>query len=184
MKIIVGLGNPGLKYKNTRHNIGFNVIDEIAKKHKCPIKKKAYGGAYGIAKIFGDQVLLFKPLTYMNLSGEAVASVCASKLEDRENLLVVTDDADLDLGVLRIKRKGSSGGHNGLKSIIENMGSEFARLRIGVGRSEFDAELASHVLSLFSRKDSGTLNQTMEKAVECVETWLKTGIKEAMNQFN
>ncbi len=172
MKIIIGLGNPGMRYKNTRHNVGFRVLDQIAKEYKFSIKKKGYQGIYGVAKIENSQAMLFKPLTYMNLSGEAVQALCSSKLKDKNDLLVITDDVNLEIGVLRLKDKGSSGGHNGLKSIIEQMGQDFARLRIGVGGKPEEADLSSHVLSSFSREDRKIVDETIEKAAECAAIWI------------
>lgn len=184
MKIIVGLGNPGFRYKNTRHNVGFMVINNIAKKYKLPIKKKGYNGFYAVGNIEGQEVLLFEPMTYMNLSGEAVRSVCASKLENSEDLIVVADDVNIPLGKLRLREKGSSGGHNGLKSIIENADENFTRLRVGVGPEHLVQDLSVYVLGSFSRKERLVLTESIEQASECVITWLKLGTKEAMNTYN
>ena len=184
MKIIVGLGNPGFRYRNTRHNVGFMVLNKIAKKYKVPIKKKGYKAFYNIGNIEGQTVALFEPMTYMNLSGEAVASVCASKLDNKEDLIVVTDDVNIPLGTLRLREKGSSGGHNGLKSIIDNLDENFVRLRVGVGPEYTVQDMSSYVLGGFSRKERLLLSESIEKASECVITWLRSGTKEAMNIYN
>lgn len=185
MKIIVGLGNPGLKYRKTRHNAGFLAVGVLAKKHGIPVKKNGFGGKYGIGRIFGEEIILFEPMTYMNLSGEAVASVCASKLEEKQDLLIVSDDIDLPLGSIRLRKGGSSGGHNGLKSVIEQIGSDFTRLRIGV-RSEdaLEADAAGYVLGRFPRKQMKVMEEAFKEASECIETWIKSGPVAAMNRFN
>ena len=184
MKIIVGLGNPGLRYRNTRHNAGFLALKVLSKKYRIPIKKKGFNGAYGIGRIEDEEVMLFAPLTYMNLSGEAVAAVCSSKLEEQEDLLVVTDDFNLPFGRIRLREKGSSGGHNGLESITEKTGEEFSRLRIGVGRDTPIDDMSRYVLSGFSKQERTALGEVLEKTAECVDIWLKNGIKEAMSLYN
>ena len=184
MKIVVGLGNPGFRYRNTKHNVGFKVVDLLAKKHRLSVKKKGFNGVYGVGRIAGEEVMLFKPATYMNLSGEAVHAVCSSRLEEKKDLLIVSDDADLTLGRIRIREKGSSGGHNGLQSIIDKTGPDFARLRIGVRTEETVEDLASYVLSPFSRKYRSSLDEILEKAADCTESWLRKGTKEAMNRYN
>ena len=180
MKIIVGLGNPGLRYKNTKHNIGFRVLDLLAKKHRLSIKKKAFHGVYGVGRIAGQETILFKPLTYMNLSGGAVNAVCSSRLESKEDLLVISDDIDLPFGHIRFREKGSSGGHNGLQSIIEKIGPEFHRLKVGVRSDERIADTAAYVLSSFKREARSRMNEVLNKAVERIETWLEKGAKGTM----
>ncbi|NQT32231.1 MAG: aminoacyl-tRNA hydrolase [Candidatus Omnitrophica bacterium] len=184
MKIIVGLGNPGLRYRNTRHNVGFLVLNALARKHALRIRKKGFGGKYAVGRILRNEVMLFEPLTYMNLSGEAVSSICSSKLEEKADLLVVSDDVNLDPGSIRLREKGSSGGHNGLKSIIDKIGPDFARLRIGIGADRKIADMSSHVLAAFPRREKTVLNEVLEKAVECIEIWLAQGVKEAMGKSN
>ena len=185
MKIIVGLGNPGLRYKKTRHNVGFSVITAISKKHKIRIKKKGFSGNYGIGRINGREVLLFEPMMYMNLSGQAVNAVCSSKLEDKKDLLIISDDINLLLGTLRLREKGSAGGHNGLRSIIGSIGEDFCRLRIGVAAENMLIEdMAPFVLSGFSRKESPIIKDSIEKTVECVDMWVKQGIEEVMSRYN
>ncbi|MBD3380336.1 MAG: aminoacyl-tRNA hydrolase [Candidatus Omnitrophica bacterium] len=185
MKIIVGLGNPGLRYRHTRHNAGFMAVELLAKKHRMSLKKKGFGGRYAVGRIKGEEVLLFEPMTFMNLSGDALASICSSRLDEENGLLVITDDVDLPLGKIRIRKNGSSGGHNGLRSIIDRIGSDFARLRIGVGDEKLlVTDTADFVLSRFPRKDKGVLNECLEAAAECAETWLSESVEKAMNAYN
>jgi len=184
MKIIVGLGNPGLRYRNTRHNAGFMVVSALAGKYRIAVKKRGFGGRYGVGKIGPSEVLLFEPLTYMNLSGPAVKAVCSTHLRDMEDLLVVSDDLNLDLGRMRLRDKGSDGGHNGLKSIIGVMGDGFSRLRLGVGMGMVPEDMPSFVLSPFARKDQKPLREMIERAVEGIEMWLDLGTRDAMRRVN
>jgi len=184
MNIIVGLGNPGLRYRNTRHNAGFMALAALSKKYRLPIKKKGYGGIYGVGSIKGRQVMLFEPMTYMNLSGEAVNAVCSSRLEAPEELIVVSDDVSLPSGTVRLRRQGSSGGHNGLQSIIDIIGTGFPRLRIGIGPEEPAQDLTSYVLSRFTRNERPQLKEALEKAVLGLEAWLEAGIEEALERCN
>jgi len=173
-----------LRYRNTRHNVGFKVLSKIAAKYRISIKRKGFSGTYGAGKIIGKEVILFEPLTYMNLSGAAVQAAGANWLEKREDLLVVSDDVNLPLGSIRIREKGSSGGHNGLQSVIDRMGEDFARLRVGVGAGHEAGEMADYVLSSFPRKDRALLEETLDRAVKCIEVWLDRGIKKAMAGYN
>ena len=184
MKIIVGLGNPGLRYRNTKHNIGFKVLDLLAKKHRCGIKKKGFNGIYGVGRVAGQEVILFKPLTFMNLSGDAVEAICASRLDDKKDLLVISDDITLSLGSIRLREKGSSGGHNGLQSIIEKMGPDFARLRVGIRTVDTVEDASTYVLSSFPRKVRSALDDVLETAAGCAEAWLDKGMRAAMNHNN
>ena len=184
MKIIAGLGNPGLRYRRTRHNLGFMVVEALAKKYKIRLNKKGFNGRYGTGRISGEEILLFEPLTYMNLSGVAVKSVIKSKMEEKKDLLVILDDFNLPLGSIRIRSKGSDGGHNGLKSISEHIGDNFSRLRIGIGKELFFEDTVSFVLSPFLKKERPVLEEAVSKAVEIVETWLKMDILETMNRYN
>lgn len=181
MKIIVGLGNPGLRYRNTRHNAGFLAAGVFAKKHKIGIKKKGFLGVYGQGRIKGRQVVIFMPMTYMNLSGDAVKSVCAGKLSEKEDILVISDDINLPIGDIRLREKGSAGGHNGLKSIIEKIGSDFVRLRIGVGQEEKIEDMSAYVLAPFPQSQKKIMAETFEKAVEVIETWLARDPHRASN---
>ena len=152
MYIIAGLGNPGKKYEGTRHNIGWQVVDELADKHGIRIMESRFRGLVGKGAIGGEKVLLLKPLTYMNLSGESIAeAVRFYKLDAATQLIVISDDISLDVGQLRMRKKGSAGGHNGLKNIIAHLGSEeFMRIKIGVGDKPAGADLVDYVLGSFN----------------------------------
>ena len=184
MKIIAGLGNPGLRYRNTRHNAGFLAVKALSKKYRIALRKKGFGGIYGTGRISGEEVMLFEPLTFMNLSGEAVKSASSRKLEAQDDLLVISDDVNLPLGRVRVRGKGSAGGHNGLESIIGSIGQDFARLRIGVGDAPQGADMAAYVLAPFPRRERPILSEAIEKAIEAAEAWLTQGISAAMNRCN
>ena len=184
MKIIAGLGNPGLRYRRTRHNVGFMVVEALANKYKIRISKKGFNGRYGIGRIAGEEVMLFEPMTFMNLSGEAVKSVMISKGEEKSDILVILDDFNIPLGSIRLRPKGSDGGHNGLKSINAHIGIEFSRLRVGIGKEMLSEDTASFVLSPFLKKEGPMLEETIQKSVESVEVWLTSGIIDAMNSYN
>ncbi len=185
MKIIVGLGNPGLRYRNTRHNAGFLVIKALSKKYKIPLRHRGFHGVYGTGRIDGREVMLFEPRTFMNLSGGAVAAVTGSKLKNKEDLMVAVDDINLPLGNLRLRKEGSAGGHNGLKSIIGVIGTEFARLRLGIKPAhEIEGDLARFVLAPFPRRDRAGLEDMIEKAVSCLEIWVSKGLEKAMETYN
>ncbi|KJJ83734.1 peptidyl-tRNA hydrolase [Candidatus Omnitrophus magneticus] len=184
MKIVIGLGNPGEQYARTKHNMGFDVIDECSLKYGCSVKNKGFSGIYGITRLESEELMLFKPLTYMNLSGEAVQAVFKSKAKEISDILVIVDDLSIPLGTLRLRRQGSSGGHNGLKSIIEKMGNEFARLKIGIGKENMPDEKSGYVLSVFGKEDREKLNDVILKAVECVRVWAISGVDEAMRYAN
>ena len=183
MYLIAGLGNPGDEYKNTRHNIGFDVIDLISKKYNIPINRSKYRGMYGEGFIGKEKVLLLKPQTFMNLSGESIAEWINFYKLPREKFIVVLDDINLEVGRIRIRGEGSAGGHNGMKSIIKSLGSqEFKRIRVGVGAPK--GELVSYVLGKFSKDDREKIEQAFEIAVSSIETTMENGIEEAMNRFN
>lgn len=185
MKIIVGLGNPGLRYRNTRHNAGFLVIKALSKKHKIPLRHRGFYGVYGMGRIEGKEVMLFEPRTFMNLSGGPVEAVTEAKLKNREDLLVVVDDINLPFGNLRLRKDGSAGGHNGLKSIIEGIGTDFARLRLGIKpQHEIEGDLARFVLAPFPRRDREALEEMVEKAACCLEIWASKGLEKAMETYN
>lgn len=185
MKIIVGLGNPGLRYRNTRHNVGFMAIKALSKKYGIALRHRGFHGVYGIGRVIGQEVMLFEPRTYMNLSGDAVGAVCSSKLKDKTDLLVVVDDISLPFGSIRLRENGSAGGHNGLKSIIAFLGQDFTRLRVGIRPGEeIDGDLASFVLSPFRRKDREGLENMIKRVVECAGTWASEGAYKAMERHN
>lgn len=187
MRLIVGLGNPGREYRDTRHNVGFTVVEEIARRHGLAL---AMGPAQVpetfIAKRYGsDPLLLAKPLTYMNRSGDAVAALTRYYDIGADDLLVVVDDAALPLGRLRARSRGSAGGHNGLKSIIERLGTmEFARLRLGVGRGDPRRDLADHVLATFEPDEKAALEDLITRAADAAEMFAVDGIEKVMNAYN
>ena len=186
MYIIAGLGNPGKKYEGTRHNIGWQVVDELADKHGIRIMESRFRGLVGKGAIGGEKVLLLKPLTYMNLSGESIAeAVRFYKLDAATQLIVISDDISLDVGQLRMRKKGSAGGHNGLKNIIAHLGSEeFMRIKIGVGDKPAGGDLVDYVLGSFNRQEKETLAGTKKNAVLAIETIISDGIDKAMNLCN
>jgi len=187
MKVIIGLGNPGFKYRATRHNIGFMVVDRLAASMRVKLKKKLFSALCGQGRFKGEEVLLVKPLTYVNLSGKAVSEIQASFEVATEDMLIIADDADLELGRIRVRGKGSSGGHNGMRSIIEELGTEeFPRLKVGIdsGSRARDILLSDYVLKPFNRAQRKALEGTLEACGECARTWIVNGTAVAMNRFN
>jgi len=183
MKLIVGLGNPGEKYKFTRHNIGTSIAKRLAKSNNISLRKHMYLSSFGEGRLCGEELNIILPLTYMNLSGKAVSLIVKDKKIALSDILVICDDADLELGDMRIRPKGSSGGHRGLRSIIENLGnSSFPRLRIGIGKKGRD--LKSHVLTPFSKGEKDKVREVETRAVEATLCWLTKGIVPAMNIYN
>jgi len=183
MKLIVGLGNPGRKYAGTRHNIGFDVVDELAARHR--VEWEAAPAEALMAKWRAAQVLLAKPLTFMNLSGHATRDLLQYFKIDLADLLVIVDETQLDLGRLRTRANGSAGGHNGLKSLIEQLGTDrFARLRIGVGRGDARRDLADHVLARFDGDERPLVRETIDRAADAVEVFVSDGLEPMMNRFN
>ena len=185
--IIAGLGNPGAKYDGTRHNVGFKVIDELADRFHINRPVRFGKSMIGKGMIGGEKVILVKPLTYMNLSGEAVREICSYyKADPADHLIVISDDVDLPVGHLRIRKKGSAGGHNGLKNIILHLGTdEFTRVRIGVGgKPAPGADLANHVLGHFSSEDRPVIEEAYAKAADAVECAIGQGPDKAMNLYN
>ena len=185
MKLIVGLGNPGLSYRGTRHNLGFMVVEQLAAERGLTISKRAFRGRRGEGRIGAEQVILFEPLTFMNLSGEAVREVTKFFSIPPENLLVICDDINLPLGKLRLRRAGSDGGHKGLASLLRCLGTpEFARLRVGVDAPPPQMAAEDYVLQRFSRQERPLLEETVARAAEAALTWVYYGLEEAMNRFN
>lgn len=186
MKLIVGLGNPGSEYADTRHNVGFMVVDELARRHRAALRSSSKWKAR-TARIAGwqDGVLLAEPATFMNLSGHAVQAIAGFHKIAGPDLLVVVDDADLPLGRLRMRASGSAGGHNGLKSIIQELGTdEFPRLRVGIGRDERAAGLRGHVLGRFQPEEREEAAEAVKRAADAAEAFVTDGIVKAMNTFN
>lgn len=186
MKLIIGLGNPGILYKDSRHNIGFTVIRSLAKVYKIVLKKeRGVLAITGKGRINGNEVFIAMPLTYMNLSGSAVISLFEKYNKEFEDILVVCDDIDLEFGRLKIRPSGSSAGHRGVQSIIDVLASEeFARLRIGIGRPNEKEETTKYVLSLFNKSEKQALKEVIIRAVDCCEIWVTKGVTESMNVFN
>ena len=185
MKVIVGLGHPGKKYENTRHNIGFAAIDYIAEKEGININTGKHKALVGSGYIDGVKVLLVKPQTFMNLSGESLRPIMDFYKLEPEDFLVIFDDIDLDVGRIRIRRKGSAGGHNGIKSIISHLGSmEFPRIKIGVGAKPPGYDLADYVLGHFSKADQEILQERFEDVYDAVKLIVGDDITEAMNRHN
>ena len=183
MFLIVGLGNIGKEYEGTRHNIGFEAIDYISKKYNIDINRKKFKGEYGEGFIGREKVILLKPSTYMNLSGESIIEVMNFYKLSNEEIIVLYDDISLEVGKLRVRDKGSAGGHNGIKSIIACIGSDvFSRIKIGVGQPKGD--LVSHVLGKFSKDENEILSEVIKVTSEGVEIIMKNDIKEAMNKLN
>lgn len=185
MYIVVGLGNPGREYENTRHNAGFIVIDKLANKYNIDINKEKHKALVGMGIIEGEKVILVKPQTFMNLSGEAVREIVDFYKEDIKNVIVIFDDIDLPVGTIRIKSKGSAGTHNGIKSIVKELSSqEFKRVKIGIGSPLGNMDLVNHVLGKFSNEEFETINISTNKAIDAVVTIIKDGILKAMNEYN
>ena len=186
MYIIVGLGNPDKKYMNTRHNIGFDVIDAIAEKNDIVVGEKKHKAVIGKGIVAGQKAVLVKPLTYMNLSGESVRSVIDFyKVDEKSELIVISDDVSLDMGQIRIRKRGSDGGHNGLKNIIMHLGhDEFIRVRMGVGEKPPRMDLADYVLGHFSAKEREVMNEGARTATLAIETIIAEGPDAAMNRYN
>lgn len=186
MKLIVGLGNPGDIYAGSRHNIGFSLIKSLAKSHKIALKNdRAAFSLSGRGRIGGQNIMLAMPLTFMNLSGEAVRSLLKRYRIPADDLLVVCDDLDLEFGRLKIRPAGSSGGHRGLESIIGSLdNTKFARLRIGIGKPLQSRDAAEYVLENFTAEEKKEIKQIIGMASDCCLVWLKRGITEAMNIFN
>ena len=186
MFIIAGLGNPTLQYEGTRHNAGFDVIDTLAGKYNISVDGRKNRALIGKGIIEGKKVILAKPQTYMNLSGESLGGlVDFYKVDEESEFLVVYDDISLDVGQLRIRKKGSAGGHNGMKNIISHLGTEvFPRIKVGVGEKPKKYDLADYVLSRFSKEERAIMEEGCQKAVEAVEMILRGEMEEAMNKFN
>lgn len=185
MYFIVGLGNPGLQYENTRHNVGFLTIDYLAEKHNINVKKLKHKALYGQGEISDHKVMLIKPQTYMNNSGESVRDFKNFYKFDDDKLIVILDDIDIDFGKIRIKKKGSAGTHNGMKSIIyQTQTDKFPRIKISVGQKPEYMDLANFVLSGFNGKDVDIVREEIIMAADAIEMMLETNIDKAMNKYN
>ena len=186
MYIIVGLGNPTKEYNNTRHNIGFDVIDKLADMYSISVLEKKHKALVGKGIINGQKVILAKPQTYMNLSGESVRElVDYYKVDEETELVIIYDDISLDVGQLRIRKKGSAGGHNGIKSIIQHLGTDvFPRIKMGVGEKPKGYDLADYVLGHFKKEERIIMDESIISASKAIELMVIDEIGEAMNQYN
>ncbi len=185
MYVIAGLGNPGREYENSRHNAGFGALDALAGRFGIGLREKGHRGLYGKGIIGGEKVILVKPMTYMNLSGECVRSLMDFFKIPPEQLIVIYDDIDLDPGVIRVRAKGSAGGHRGMKSIIQHLGTqEFARVRIGVGAKPPEMDLADYVLGHFPKDQQELMEKAYEDGAAAAAALVTEGCDKAMNLFN
>ena len=185
MYLIVGLGNPEPEYSQTRHNMGFDTINLLAEKHGIALDKKGFEGIYGSGTIEGEKVILLKPQTFMNESGRSIVQVRDFYKIDNKNIIVIYDDIDLDVGTVRLRKKGGPGTHNGMKSVIAQLGTiEFPHIRIGTGQPEFKEILISYVICKVNEEEYKKLIPAIEKAALSAETIIKEGIDNAMNKMN
>lgn len=184
MKLIAGLGNPGMKYARNRHNVGFMVLAHLARAEHAEWKRQRYNAQLTEVSLEGERVLLAKPQTYMNLSGSAVGKLAAFYHLPRRDVMVVYDDLDLPLGKIRLRANGSSGGHHGMESIINTLGgSDIPRLRVGIGRPDPNRDVG-HVLGDFSEEEQALLDDVLERGANALRVWVKGGIVKAMNEYN
>jgi PTH1 family peptidyl-tRNA hydrolase len=185
VKLIVGLGNPGTRYRNTRHNVGYQVLDLLAARWGVAFDREKYQGLVASVRLGAENILLLKPLTYMNRSGLSVAEATRNKVPELADLLIVVDDVNLPFGRLRMRERGSAGGHNGLKSVIEHLGSQdFPRLRIGVGENKAGEALTNHVLGSFRPEERAELESVIAQAADGVVAFVGEGVNSAMNEVN
>jgi PTH1 family peptidyl-tRNA hydrolase len=184
VKAIVGLGNPGSQYKGTRHNVGFDVVDELARRESVGFESAPAEALIAKWRRADGPVLLVKPLTFMNLSGQALGELTRYFKIELGDLIVIVDEVHLPLGKLRARKRGSAGGHNGLKSVIAHLGDEFSRLRMGVGRGADQRNLADHVLSRFEKDEAAEVERMTARAADAAEMFIASGIEAVMNAFN
>lgn len=185
MKLIVGLGNPGKQYEKTRHNIGFEVIDALSNQLAIPLNQSKFKGLYGIGLYKGEKIILLKPLTYMNLSGESISAVMNYYQIDIEDLLVIYDDLDLPVGKIRLRQKGSPGGHNGIKSTVAHLGTQqFNRIRIGIDRPQMGMSVPDYVLGRFHKDEQILTQDAVKKSAEACTTWVEKPFLQVMNEYN
>lgn len=185
MKLIIGLGNPGKQYEHTHHNVGFDTIDVLADKWGVALNQTKFNSIYGMVHRPEGKVILMKPLTYMNLSGEAVRPLMDYYDIDIEDVIVIYDDMDLEKGKLRLRQKGSAGGHNGIKSLIQHLGTQnFNRIRLGIDRPPMGMKVPDYVLARIPKEDETVLREAFQKAAEACEYGLSKSFNEVMNKFN
>lgn len=185
MYLIVGLGNPEEDYSKTRHNMGFNTINKIAKEYNIEVNKKKFDALYGEGFIENEKVILLKPQTYMNLSGKSIVQVVNFYKIPMENIFVIYDDIDIEPGNIKIRKKGSSGSHNGMKSVVAELQTEdFARIRVGIGKPEYKDDIINYVIGAIPKEERNTLDEGTTKAAKAMISIIKDGIDNAMNKFN
>ncbi len=185
MYLIVGLGNPESDYSKTRHNMGFNVINKLSEKYEIEVNKSKFKGLIGSGTIENEKVILLKPQTFMNLSGESIIEVINFYKIPLENLIVIYDDVDIEPGKIRIRKNGSAGSHNGMKSVVNNLHTEeFTRIRIGIGKPKENTDMISYVIGYVPEEELENLNKGVEKAKEAVIEIIKNNVDSAMNKFN
>lgn len=185
MYLIIGLGNPEPEYSYTRHNMGFSVLNEIAKRNGIGINKEKFDGLYGTGVINGEKVMLIKPQTYMNLSGKSIKKFVDFYKINIDEIIVIYDDLDIEEGLIKIRKKGGAGSHNGMKSVVEELGTtDFSRIRVGIGKLSEDIDLKYYVLEKLSKKEYEVLETGIINAAKAVEDIIKLGIDNAMNKYN
>lgn len=182
--LIVGLGNPGREYAKNRHNLGFMAVDRFARAHDIALQRVQNQAIVGQGKLGGRAVVVAKPQTFMNLSGNSTSALARFYKLPTSNLLVVYDELDLPLGTIRLREKGGAGGHNGMRSIIDHLGDEFPRLRLGIGRPPGQMPAAAYVLQDFGRQDAADVDEMLDKAVSAIETFIRDGVQLAMSRYN
>ena len=183
MYLIVGLGNPEEDYSNTRHNMGFYTINKISKEYDIEVNKKKFKGLYGTGMIEGEKVILLNPQTFMNLSGESVKEVVDFYKIENDDIIVIYDDMDVDLGAIKIRKKGGPGSHNGMKSVVQYLGTDFARIRVGIGKPE-DNDFIRHVIGPIPEEEKEILDKSTTAAKDATVEIIKSGVDNAMNKFN
>ena len=185
MYLIVGLGNPEEEYANTRHNMGFDTINKLAKQYNIEINKKKFKGLYGTGIIEGKKVILLKPQTYMNLSGESIREIVDFYKIQTEDVILIYDDIDIDVGIIKIRKKGGPGTHNGMKSVIKHLGTgDFARVRVGIGSPQNKSDLINYVIGAISKEEQEKLDLSTTLAKEALIEIIKNDVNTAMNKFN
>ncbi|QDP38827.1 aminoacyl-tRNA hydrolase [Radiobacillus deserti] len=185
MKCIVGLGNPGRRFEDTRHNIGFMVVDELMKRHQLSLDKKKFNGQFTTHVVEGEKVIFLQPLTYMNLSGESVRPLADFYNLNPEDIVVIYDDLDLPNGKIRLRQKGGHGGHNGIRSMIDHLGTkEFKRIRVGIGRPTTPQPVPNFVTEPFTKEEWVLAREGIYKAADACDAWFSKPFEQVMNEFN
>ena len=185
MYLIVGLGNPEANYSKTRHNMGFNVINKLAEQYGIEVTKKKFDGLFGEGIIEDEKVILLKPQTYMNLSGKSIIQIVNFYKIPLENIIIIYDDIDIKPGLIRVRKHGSSGSHNGMKSVIEELNSEeFTRVRVGIGKPQYDNDMINYVIGAIPEEEIEDLQKGVAKAKEAVIEIIKNGVDVTMNKYN